>query len=105
MSLIIKYTQAQYKAKITELEGYESELESHLEKLKDLRSQMFNFWEDQNAQEVGNVLNLEIRSVERMMAQTKDSLRFYRSSVDKLSGADVSAASMIKDALGLLSGL
>ena len=43
MPVILKYTKAQYDAKITELQGYLNELKDHREKMVGLREQMYNF--------------------------------------------------------------
>ena len=48
MPVILKYTKAQYDAKITELQGYLNELKDHREKMVGLREQMYNFWDDPN---------------------------------------------------------
>lgn len=105
MSISVKYTKAQYEAKIAELEGYYMQLEEHLARMEDLKSQMFNFWDDSNAQMVGQVLAVEIRSVRTAMDRTKDMLIFYKSAVEKLDGANLSASGLLQDALGILSSL
>ena len=43
--ITVRYTKAQYMARITELEGYHGQLQQHLEKLEELREQVFVFWE------------------------------------------------------------
>lgn len=48
--ITVRYTKAQYMARITELEGYHGQLQQHLEKLEELREQVFVFWEDANAE-------------------------------------------------------
>ena len=35
--ITVRYTKAQYMARITELEGYHGQLQQHLEKLEELR--------------------------------------------------------------------
>ena len=42
--ITVRYTKAQYMARITELEGYHGQLQQHLEKLEELREQEFVFW-------------------------------------------------------------
>ena len=56
--ITVRYTKAQYMARITELEGYHGQLQQHLEKLEELREQVFVFWEDANAEKIGKILDI-----------------------------------------------
>ena len=53
---IIKYVQSQYEAKIAELEQYYILLQQHLNKMENLKENMFQFWDDDNARQAGQVL-------------------------------------------------
>ena len=68
MPVILKYTKAQYDAKITELQGYLNELKDHREKMVGLREQMYNFWDDPNARKAGEALNIQIRQGKNLPA-------------------------------------
>ena len=63
MSVIINYTKKDYDAKITELQGYYDLLSSHLEKLNGLKSQIFDFWNDENARKTAQTLTRMINNV------------------------------------------
>lgn len=102
MALSIKYTKAQYLAIIADLEGYKAQLESHLDRMEDYQSQINQFWDDENASTTYAALSTEIRQVRSAMDNTENTLRFYRSAVEKLDGANINAASAIQDALGIL---
>ena len=105
MSIVVNYTKAQYVAKITELEGYYRSLESHLARMEELKSQMFNFWDDENARKTGEILAIEIRQVRNAMTRTSDLLTFFKSTVEKLDGANLNVGNVLSDALGILGGL
>lgn len=105
MSIMVKYSQAQYQAKITELEGYIAQLQQHLDTMKELREKMFQFWDDDNARLTGDVLNIQIKSVQSAMDRATDMLIFYKSTVEKMSGANLSISGMLADALGILGDL
>ena len=105
MAFILKYSKAQYLAKISELEGYYGQLEQHLQRMEDLKSQMFQFWNDKNAQTTGQILAIEIRSVRSAMDRTNDMLTFYRSTVEQLGGTDGAVGDILQQALSMLSGL
>ena len=102
MSITIKYTKAQYQAKITELEGYYAQLEAHLSRMSELREQMYNFWDDENGQEAGLLLTEQIRSVRFTMDQVNDTLIFYKGTIEKLDGADLNVGDLIGEALSLI---
>ena len=104
MSIIINYAKKDYLAKITELEGYHKQLTEHLAKMQELKSQIPNFWEDENAQKTGEILNIQIHSTERTMAQVEDNLTFYRSIIEKLGGVGSSANELLEKALGIIAG-
>lgn len=105
MSFTVRYTKAQYTAKISELEGYYSQLESHLSTMENLKEQMYQFWDDENARTTGTALASEIRQVKNSMDRTKDMLTFYKSAIEKLDGANIAVGSTISDALGILGKL
>lgn len=102
MAFIIKYTKAQYTAKITELEGQYSQLESHLSTLEGYKEQMYQFWDDENARTTGQALATMVRQVKNSMDRTKDMINFYKSTIEKLDGANINVSSSISDALGVL---
>ena len=105
MALTVKYTQAQYQAKIVELEGYYHQLEQHLARMQELKSQMFNFWDDANAQKTGQILAIQIRAVQTAMDRTSDTLSFYKAAIEKMDGVNISAGDLLEQAIGLLGVL
>lgn len=105
MSIMVSYTKAQYEAKITELDGYRKMLENHYQTMDGLRSKIAEFWDDENARTAAQALQIQMRQVRNAMDRTDDMLTFYRSSVQKLDGANLGVGSMLQDALGVLGGL
>ena len=105
MAITIKYTKSQYLAKISELEGYYNMLAEHLARMQDLKSKMFEFWDDENARTAGQVLAIKIRHVQNTMDITNDSILFYKSAVEKLDGANLSVGDLLGDALSILGVL
>ncbi len=105
MAFLVKYTQAQYEAKLAELEGYHGQLQTHLDTMEGYREKMYQFWDDENAREVGEALNLQIRQVHNAMNRTKDMIDFYTRSVTKLEGVNSAVGDAIQSAISILSGL
>ena len=100
--VIVKYTKAQYTAKITELEGYYSQLTTHLTRMEALKEKIYSFWDDANAQTAGLALNKQIRDVKNAMDTTNELLTFYKSAVEKLEGANIKVSDILGDILGVL---
>lgn len=105
MAVVLKYTQSTYDAKITELEGYLSQLQDHYDRLEALKADMYNFWNDDNSIKAGEALTTTMRQVNNAMQRTTDMLNFYRNSVSKLSGASSTVSGALEDALGVLGNL
>ena len=105
MRYCLKYTKAQYNAKITELESYQAQLGQHLGRMEGLRNNMYSFWDDANARTAGQMLGIQIRQVRNAMERTADLLTFYKTAVEKLDGANLSGSSMISEAISVLEGL
>ncbi len=105
MSVLVKYTKAQYAEKLAELEGYYSQLNTHLSTMQGLKEQMYQFWDDENARSTGNVLASEIRQVKNAMDRTNDLIIFYKGSIEKLDEANLGAGSVVGEALDILGKL
>lgn len=102
MAFSIVYTKGQYLAKISELEGYYDKLNQHLERMQALKSEMYNFWEDANAQKTGLILTSEIRHVQNSMDRVHDSLSFYKSTIEKLDGTNQAIGDFLEEVIGFL---
>ena len=105
MPVVLKYTKAQYQAKISELENYLAQLKDHRQKMAELKERMFNFWDDPNARKAGEALAVQIRQVDNSMMRTNDMLRFYQQSVEKLGGTDSAVGGLLEDAISILGSL
>lgn len=93
-----------YEAKIAELEQYYILLQQHLNKMENLKENMFQFWDDDNARQAGQVLTLTIRQVTSSMTMTQETLAFYKSAVAKLGATKSVTSGLLDSALQLLSG-
>ena len=102
--ITVKYTKAQYQAKITELEGYYNQLNQHLERMKELKEQLFKFWNDANAQTTGQLLAAEIRKVQTAMDRTSDSITMFKAAIDGMDGVNFSIGDILGDALNIVGG-
>lgn len=105
MAFTVKYTKAQYLAKITELEGCEKELSEALGRLETLRDQIDSFWHDENARKEYNILVKQINHVKIQMDRVRSFLSIYRSAVEKLDGVNIDISELLGDALSAVSSL
>lgn len=103
--IIVKYTKAQYEAKITQLEGYYNQLAERKNRLIELRNQMSSFWDDDNSPKAYQCLTTIIGNVNNTMVRAQDVLIGLRALVQKLDGTNIDAGDMLGEALGALSTL
>ncbi len=102
MAVVIKYTKAQYQAKIDELEAYYSELARHLTNLENLKSQMFDFWNDENARKAADSLVNTIAKVKGEMNYTREMIIMYKNIVAKLDSTNASMSDLLEEASSML---
>ena len=102
MAVVIKYTKAQYQAKIDELEAYYSELARHLTNLENLKSQMFDFWNDENARKAEDSLVNTIAKVKGEMNYTREMIIMYKNIVAKLDSTNASMSDLLEEASSML---
>lgn len=102
MAVTIKYTKAQYQAKIDELEAYYNELARHLTTLENLKSQMFNFWNDENARKAADSLVNTIAKVKGEMNYTREMIIMYKNIVAKLDSTNASMSDLLEEASSML---
>ena len=103
MAVVIKYTKAQYQAKIDELEAYYSELARHLTNLENLKSQMFDFWNDENARKAADSLVNTIVNVKGEMNYTREMIIMYKNIVAKLDSTNASMSDLLEEASSILN--
>jgi len=103
--IIVKYTKAQYEAKITQIEGHLNQLAQKKERLIELRDQLVAFWDDDNSPKVYQCLNTIIGNVNNTMTRAEDVLIGLRALVQKLDGTNIDVGSMLGEALSALSSL
>jgi hypothetical protein len=100
--LIFDYTREQYEDKIATLEGLIAKLEAHKRTLEDFKNQIPSFWEDSNAVDTAQALNLTLISVNNKMETAKGLVAVFKETAADLGGAKESMGEKLKDAIGLL---
>lgn len=103
MAVVIKYTKAQYQSKIDELEAYYNELARHLTNLENLKSQMFDFWNDENARKAADSLVNTITKVKGEMNYTREMIIMYKNIVAKLDSTNASMSDFLEEASSMLN--
>lgn len=100
---VFNYTKDVYENKISELETSIARLNEHLDTLRDLKSQIPQFWEDDNARETAQALDKTIRKVEQQMSTAESLMQTLRTAVNSLDSSKEELHKSIEDALGLLN--
>lgn len=102
MPFSILYDKVVYTDKISELEGYYSQLQGHLSTLEGYKEQMYQFWEDDKARTTGEALASMIRQVKNSMDSTQNMLNFYKRTVEKFDGTEKAIDESLQDVFGIL---
>lgn len=102
---MLKYSQGFYKGKITELETYASMLTEHIETLKNFKSQLPEFWDDENGLSTARALESAIVGTNHALTQIKMQLAQYGRLVDEYEGASQDVQQKIENALSALDSL
>lgn len=102
---LFNYSKSEYETKISELEALISRLNEHLTTLRNLRSQVPQFWDDENAQETSRALDTTISKVEREMSTAESLARTFRTAVESLDSSKDVVKNLVSDAMGILSGV
>ena len=95
---VLKYSAGTYQRKISALDGYYSQLLTHLDSLITLQDQMKEFWDgsESSAQYVG-LIGDKINEVKNRMDDCKNTNIQYQQVVDDLANAGSTVDNIVSD--------
>lgn len=105
MSAIVKYTKAQYDAKIQALEGCVQRLQTHLSTLETLKGQVQNFWNDPQTPEYLRRLTTAIVGVRNALDRTQKLLAEYNGMVAEMDGLTAMTSGVLEDIGSVIGSL
>lgn len=105
MSFTLKYKQSTYERQISLLEGHLNRLQDCYDEMEKLKGEMFSFWNDDNAQTAGVMLDKTMQRVRNEQSRAKKILAYYSSTVTYISGADEALKELSEEAFGALDKL
>ena len=82
--LIVKYTRGVYEEKINRLEAQQTQLVNHLNNLENYRLQMRAFWQDDQGDNYGRVIEENIKKVTTALKQVTDLKEIFNQVVEGL---------------------
>ena len=95
---ILKYSAGTYQRKISALEGYYSQLVTHLDQLQNLQEQMKDFWDGSaSSAEYMRLIGEKINEVKNRMDDCKNTNIQYQQVVDDLSNAGSTVDNIVSD--------
>lgn len=103
--IVLNYSKAQYNEKITELESYYSMLETHLSRMEELKSQMYEFWNDEDARNAARALQEQIDRVKTQMLHTSLTLTSFRTTVTEMDSTKSLVGSDLEKAISAVTSL
>ena len=102
---MLKYSQSFYQGKINELEGYASMLLTHIDNLKNYKSQLPEFWDDTNGLATGRALETAIADTKSSLTQIQFQLVQYNNIVEQYSGASEETQQTLENVIATLDSL
>ena len=102
---IFNYEKEKYQAKINEIEALKAKLSAHLSELMNLRDQIPQFWDDDNAYETAQALDVTIDRVKHHMNTADSVLRTLNETVAEFDRSNDGVKGLINDALALLNSV
>ena len=103
--VVVKYSKAQYKAKIDTLQGCQQKLESHLSILEGYKSKLKTIWDDEDAANYHKELDKQIAGVKNSMDQVKSQITMWQRAIDEMqetTSEQTDKIDTIKSILGTL---
>lgn len=95
---VLKYSAGTYQRKISALEGYYSQLVTHLDQLTNLQEQMKDFWDGSaSSTEYMNLITDKINEVKDRMDDCKNTNLQYQQIVDDLANAGSTVDNIVSD--------
>lgn len=95
---VLKYSAGTYQRKISALEGYYSQLVTHLDQLTTLQGQMKDFWDGSSSStEYMNLITEKINEVKDRMDDCKNTNIQYQQIVDDLANAGSTVDNIVSD--------
>lgn len=104
-AIVLKYSKQEYQNKITELEGYYAQLENHLARLEALKTQMFEFWDDEKARRAGIALQEIILKVRNQLNYTNMTLSTFNNCVGDMDQTMTLVGSDLEQAISAVTSL
>lgn len=102
---VLKYTEALYNSRIAALNGFVSDLGNILDSYDGLKSQITEFWEDSDAQQMQALVQTEMDKCNREMEDTQNQIKTLENIVANMQSTATNVGSIISDAMDILSNL
>lgn len=105
MPVIIKYAKGTYEKKVSNLEDYIRQLDTHLETLKTYRDQLGNYWKDAEGKRYWDLVNTEIRAVQNARTRSQNLRNVYNDASGELNKQHAVAADYLSEAESVINNL
>lgn len=103
--MIVKFSTDEYAAKIDLLEGHAKHLADHLETLEKYKSEIRDFWKDDQAAEYEIVITNQITEVRKAQHTVEDLKLTFQSMRADLTGTEKTVKTLVDVAKDVLSGM
>lgn len=103
--MILKYSKAIYDSKISELESYSAQLDTHRSELEGYRERLRDIWNDEQGQRYYELLSDQIRAVKNASSRVTDLRRIYENASADLERQRSVTGDLLDEAKSILDVL
>ncbi len=100
---VLAYDKIQYERRITQLEGYNRQLNQHLSTLEGYKKEIGNFWNDSEADEARKLIDINIQKIMLASERVEKVITASKGCVEVLDEAKGKAKEQLDDAISKIS--
>lgn len=101
----LKYEKKLYEDKITEMEGYRTQLNAHFDKLQALKARISTFCNDSNGEKMTRTIEKASEKVQASSERVDKVITACKNSIEILEQNKMQASESLEKAIGLLDGI
>ena len=105
INFIFNYSKKEYQERVDKIQGLISDLDSHLGRLSNYRSQLSGIWTDEAGSSVAQSIDRTMRITATKMRNAEAVMRTFQNMIENLDEGQAQWNSQLEEALGLLTDL
>lgn len=102
---VLEFEKDHYERKLSDMEGYNKDLNNHLSTLEGLRDKIKTFWDDENAEKNIRLIETSISKVKESSDRVQKIIDACKGTIEILDDSKVSASEIIDQAINAVASV